>query len=244
VPDWLSKLPAHERRRLLAADPHRAQELARRRLAGEPLQYLEGTAAFKDFDVLVDDRVLIPRPETEGLVELVTRLVEKPNTNVDLGTGSGVLAIALARRFPNARVHAVDISAPALEVAEANAERLGVSVEFHHGDLFDPLPPRLKGTVDLLVSNPPYVAEGEFADLPVDVKREPRLALLAGHDGTEILERIARQAGEWLASGGVVACEISEFQGDWARDAFSPLGPPEIRLDLAGRPRYVVVRSE
>lgn len=227
----------------MAADSERAQELARRRLAGEPLQYLEGTAAFTDFEVSVDERVLIPRPETEGLFELVTGLVDDPAVIVDLGTGSGVLAIALARRFPSARVHAVDVSRDALDLARANADRLGAAVDFHHGDLFEPLPGRLRGGVDLLVSNPPYVAEGEFDALPADVRREPRQALLAGPRGTEVLARIVAEAGEWLAPKGVVACEMSEFHEDWAAGAFSEVGPTEVHRDLAGRPRYVVART-
>lgn len=240
----LSALPPHERRRLLALRRDDAENLARRRLEGEPLQYLEGSAAFTDFDVAVDSRVLIPRPETEGLYELVTRNVTSPSVIVDLGTGSGALAIAFARRFPDAAVHAVDLSPEALQMARDNARRLGADITFHRGDLLDPLPADLGGRVDLLVSNPPYVAEHEWESLPVDVRREPRLALVAGPRGTEVLERIAAGAGEWMAPGGLVACEMGETQAAAIRQAFSILGAPEIHQDLSGRDRYVTVRYQ
>lgn len=239
---FLARLPPHERRRLAAHDA--AEDLARRRLEGEPLQYLEESAPFIDFEVAVDGRVLIPRPETEGLFELAVGQSSNPRVIADLGTGSGVLAIALARRFPRSEIHAVDDSSDALEVARHNAAALDVGVRFHLGDLFTALPPDLSGAVDLVVSNPPYVADGEWENLPVDVRREPRRALVAGPEGTETLQRIAAGVGRWLAPGGVVVCEIGETQGEAMIEAFSGVGPPEVRLDLAGRPRYVVSRRE
>ena len=240
--DPLSLLPPHERRRLLALGKEDVGTLAQRRLDGEPLQYLEGTASFVDFDVMVDPRVLIPRPETEGLWELATSLVDRPGRLLDIGTGSGVLAIALARSYPEAEVHAVDSSSDALEVAENNARRLGVSVSFHHGPLFAPLPEGLHHGFDLVVSNPPYVAEGEWNHLPIDVRHEPRRALVAGPTGTEVLEAIAAGVESWVAPEAIVVCEMGETQGPVMRRVFGPLGSVEIRPDLAGRPRYVVVR--
>lgn len=219
------------------------EELALRRLEGEPLQYLEGTAQFTDFEVAVDRRVLIPRPETEGLFELVATSCTDPAAIVDLGTGSGVLAIALQRRFPHARVHAGDDSLDALDVARANAAGLGAGVEFHHGDLFEAIPVSLRGRVDVVVSNPPYVAAAEWSSLPVDVRREPREALVAGPAGTEVLARIAAAAGEWMARPGLLACEIGETQVETVVRLFEKLGRVEIRPDLAGKPRYVVVRT-
>lgn len=238
-----SRLPRHEQRRLAALGRSDLDALARRRLDGEPLQYIEGSAAFTDFDVLVDSRVLVPRPETEGLFELAASAVATPRVVVDLGTGSGVLAIALARRFPEAEVHAVDVSRDALEIARLNAERLEVDVTFHRGDLFEALPARLVGSVDLLVSNPPYVAEDEWDDLPEDVKREPRGALVAGPEGTEALAGIAAGADRWLAPGAVVACEIGERQSAVLVPMFAPLGTVEVHRDLAGRERYLIVRK-
>ncbi|MFP3914272.1 MAG: peptide chain release factor N(5)-glutamine methyltransferase [bacterium] len=241
--DVLSGLPPHERRRLEAVPGGDVTDLARRRAEGEPLQYLEGTAPFADFDVVVDERVLIPRPETEGLYELAASLAGEPELIVDLGTGSGVLAIALARRFPDAEVHAVDISPAALDVARANSRRLGTGMHFHEGDLFGPLPDRLRRRVDLLVANPPYVAADEWATLPPDVRREPRRALVAGEAGTEVLERIAAGAGEWLSPGGAVICEMGETQTEAMERAFSVVGVVTVHSDLAGRPRYVVARA-
>lgn len=224
-------------------NPTRFAALVALRLRGHPLQYLEGTAAFGPLDLAVDDRVLIPRPETEQLWEMACRLVPHPRVVLDLGTGSGALALAFAHRFPAARVVAVDASPGALEVASANGDRLGLAVEWLAGDLFDPLPAELEGAVDLLVSNPPYVAEAEWPDLPTDVRHEPRQALVAGPRGTEVLERIAAAAPRWLAPGGWLACEIGETQGGWAREAFSAgLVDVEVRPDLTGRDRFVVGR--
>ena len=241
IDSFLDALPAHERRRLEAVEGADPEALAQRRVAGEPLQYLEGTAAFLDMDLVIDDRVLVPRPETEGLVELMTSVRSEAQVVVDLGTGSGAIAIALARRYPGAHVHAVDVSAPALEVAAINVARYAPRVVLHHGDLFDALPRGLTGRVDLLVSNPPYVAEGEWPHLPDDVRREPRTALVAGPRGTEALRRIADEAPVWMAPGGVIGCEVGETQTAEVAAMFDRLGQTTVAPDLAGRPRYVVV---
>ena len=237
---FLARLPAHERRRLEALAGVDHETLAQRRLSGEPLQYLEGTAPFGDVDLHVDPRVLVPRPETEGLVEVAASLAGPPGVVVDLGTGSGAIAIALARRFPHAEVHAGDVEAGAVEVARRNVAAFAPGVQLHEGDLFSALPGKLRGKVDLLVSNPPYVAEAEWDALPVDVRCEPRSALVAGPTGTEVLERIAGEAGEWMGPVGRVVCEIGELQSEVA-GAFSHLGRVSVRRDLTGRPRYVVV---
>lgn len=238
----LLSLPPHERRRLEELDVGDVGSLVRRRLAGEPLQYIEGTAPFADFDVEVDPRVLIPRPETEGLYELGIGLVDDPRVIVDLGTGSGAIAIAFARRFPHAEVHAVDISDQALRLAASNAGRLQVGIEFHQGDLFYALPAKLENRIDLIVSNPPYVAEHDWGSLPPDVRHEPRQALVAGVRGTEVLERIAADAGQWLAPGGLLLCEIGETHAEALVPLFSRLGEVAIARDLAGRDRYLSVR--
>lgn len=239
---FLSRLPDHERRRLEAVPGEDPEALARRRLQGVPLQYLEGSAPFADFEVAVDQRVLVPRPETEGLYDLVRRLAGEPESIVDLGTGSGVLAIALARAFPAAEVHATDSAPAAVAVARANTARLAPGVVVLAGDLFGPLPGRLAGRVDVLVSNPPYVAKHEWHRLPADVRHEPREALVAGPRGLEVLERIAEEAGHWVAPRGLVAVEMGETQAAAVVEAFSALGEPRVHLDLAGRPRYVVVK--
>jgi release factor glutamine methyltransferase len=254
-----SALPRHEAERLLmsAAKLSRSQlvvigevddaalqgfrSLEARRLAGEPLQYLEGEVPFGSVSITVDPRVLIPRPETEELLELAIGLVESPERIVDLCTGSGNLAVALAARFPVAEVHATDISADAVDVARDNAERNGVTVELGVGDLFDPLPERLEGRVDLIVANPPYLADSELDGLSTDVLREPHGALVAGPTGLEVVARIANAAPAWLAPGGVIACEVSEFHGAAAVDLFEDMGA-QLVTDMFGKDRFVIGR--
>ena len=234
-------LPAHEMKRLrsVAADDADLESLVARRLAGEPLQYLEGSAAFGPWDFHVDSRVLIPRPETELLWEIAVALVESPNIVVDLCTGSGALAIALAKSFPGARVLGTDLSVDALDVARTNGDLLDTEVEWYVGDLFSALPGELVGSVDLLVSNPPYVAEHEYGALPEDVKREPKLALVSGPTGLEVYERIAAELGRWLAPGGRFALEIGETQTDSVMRLFAGFSPA-VRRDLNRRNRFVI----
>jgi len=226
-----SGLPVHEADRLLETATGRDRtslyrddtldgvgaarfgELAHRRRAGEPLQYLEGTSQFGSIEVVVDPRVLIPRPETEQLWELVTAMLANrpPRVVVDLGTGSGNLAIALKHSFPDAEVHAVDVSAGSLEVAAENATASAPEIALYHGDLFEPLPPEIRGRVDLVISNPPYIATGEHATLPLEVRdHEPAIALFAGPDGLSVLRRIVTLAPDWLCPDGLLACEIGE----------------------------------
>ncbi len=196
VPD----VPDHEVRRLLVAatgrhwtdlilgvevvddDVLRFNEFVERRRSSEPLQYIEGTAAFGPIEVAVDPRVLIPRPETEQLFELACDAVDDPRVIVDLCTGSGNLAIALKATFPNAAVYAVDLSSDAVDVARANARRAGLDVTVLNGDLFAPLPGHLAGRVDLVVSNPPYIAEHEFERSPR--RRAGSRTRLGSHRGT------------------------------------------------------------
>lgn len=236
-------LPAHETRRLrrVAADEAQFESLVARRLAGEPLQYLEGTAAFGPWDLHVDSRVLIPRPETEQLWELAVGLVEAPEVIVDLCTGSGALAIALSKSFPDATVFGTDLSSDALDVARSNGGALESSVEWRPGDLFAALPGDLRGRIDLLVSNPPYVAEHEYGSLPEDVRREPRMALVAGPTGLEAYERVAAEIGSWLSPNGLFALEIGEMQGNAVRSLFAEFSP-EVRRDLSDRDRFVIGR--
>lgn len=214
------------------------ESLLQRRIGGEPLQYIEGVVPFGPVDLLVDPRVLVPRPETEYLFEQVAGMVENPHVIVDLCTGSGNLALALAATFPSAEVFAADISRDAAEVARANAKRNNLSIEVLIGDLFEPLPETIKGSVDVLVANPPYLAEHELAGVPLDVLREPEMALVSGPRGDETLSAIAAEASEWLSPNGVIACEISEFNVDRTVDLFERYDPT-IGLDLAGRERYV-----
>lgn len=237
----MGRLPPHELARLEAVSgpDHPLEDLVARREAGEPLQYIEGTAAFGPLELMVDERVLIPRPETEGLYELAARMVRNPKVVVDLCTGSGALALALKNRFPGASVFATDISEDALAVAKANMERSGLDVTLYHGDLFDPLPHRLIGELDLIVANPPYVADSQFSFLPADVRREPRQALIAGPTGLEVIQQIGASSARWLRPGGVLVCEIGERQGVSASSSVRDLSSV-IRQDLSGRDRYLV----
>jgi release factor glutamine methyltransferase len=255
-------IPDYEKRRLvvavtgrdaasLALDPslsaeeqRRLDDLAARREAGEPLQYLEGTVDFGPLTLKIDHRALIPRPETERLWEEAVRSLGDagPGTViVDLGTGSGCLALALKSAFPEARVFATDTSEDALALAKENAAHTGLEVAFLHGDLFEPLPVNLRGRVDLVVSNPPYVASDD--PLPAEIRdHEPHEALFAGAEGTEVLARIADEA-YWMAGvGGWVLCEIGDGQADEALLLFGAFDR-EMRKDLAGRDRILVARK-
>ena len=258
-------IPPHEAERLLAVatgwsrrelradaevgveEGQRYLDLVGRRLAGVPLQHLEGTVQFGPIELRTDRRALVPRPETERLWEEgVAALGEAgPGTViVDLCTGSGNLALAFQHQFPQARVVATDLSSDALALAEENADALGLGVTFLKGDLFEALPVELYERVDLLVTNPPYVAESEFDRLPVDVRdHDPRQALVAGPRGDEMLVRIADEAYWWMGTGGWLFCEIGETQSERALDLFGSYLDVEVRPDLTGRPRILVGRK-
>jgi release factor glutamine methyltransferase len=212
-----------------------------RRVADEPLQYIEGTVDFGPVEIAVDPRVLVPRPETEYMLTRAIAAVEGPSIIVDLCTGSGNLALGLAATFPKATVYAVDLSPDAAAVARSNAQRTGLGVDVLVGDLFDPLPHSIMGHVDLLVSNPPYLAHSEVADLPADVLAEPQMALVAGERGDEIVAQIALGASRWLAPGGIVVCEISEFESQRSVAHFAKLDGV-VHRDLTGRDRFVIGR--
>lgn len=224
----------------------RFDALASKRLAGVPLQYLEGTVQFGPIEIAIDDRALIPRPETEVLWEDAVKSLGEagPGTViVDMCTGSGNLALALKQAFPEARVFGTDTSESALALAAENSERTGLDVEWLKGDLFDALPEKLKGRIDLLVSNPPYVTEAEYVDLAREIRdHEPHDALVAGPIGTEVLARLADEAFWWLGIGGWLFTEIGETQGPEADKLFGALDR-EIRQDLAGKDRYVAARK-
>jgi release factor glutamine methyltransferase len=226
----------------------RFADLVERRLDGEPLQYVLGSWGFRGLDLLVDRRVLIPRPETEWVVEqALTLLPAGAATVADLGTGSGAIALSIAQeRWPDVRVVATDCSADAIDVARANLAglgRRGTAVELHLGSWWSAVPGELRGALDLVVSNPPYVAAGE--ELPAEVACwEPGTALVAGEAGTEALEIVLTGAAAWLRPGGWVVCEIGETQGRAASALAVDAGlvGVEVRPDLAGRHRMVLGR--
>jgi release factor glutamine methyltransferase len=220
----------------------RYRELVRRRAEGEPTAYLTGVREFFGRRFAVDARVLVPRPETELLAEAALAALPAGGAALDLGTGSGALAVTLALGRPGARVTAVDLSADALEVARANAAALGAAVELLAGDLFAPLPAGAR--FDVIVSNPPYVPTGELAGLQREVRREPRLALDGGPDGLALLRRIVEAAPRWLAPGGALLLEMHEthLEALPALCRAAGFGQAEAVRDLAGLPRLTVAR--
>jgi release factor glutamine methyltransferase len=185
------------------------RELVRRRGQGEPLQHLLGTVEFCGRTFLIDKRALIPRPETEQLVEFVE--IEKPAARIlDVGTGSGVIAISLAARFPAAQVNAVDVSEDALDLARENAARIeaGARVQFAISDLLE----AVDGRFDLIVANLPYVATTERTNLSREVLHDPEIALFAGDDGESLIRRLIADAPAHLEPGGTLALEIGVGQ--------------------------------
>jgi release factor glutamine methyltransferase len=253
-------LPLHEAERLLAAATGRSrseikfgceipnpqmrefERLAHERLADTPLQYLEGWVPFGSVEIAVDERVLVPRPETEYLFELIVGSGVNPSIVVDLCTGSGNLATALKAHFGRADVYATDVSAGAAAVAAANARHNGVEVDVRVGDLFDPLPDRLRESVDLVVANPPYLATHELRDLPADVLREPRVALESGPRGDELVGAIVSELSDWLTPEGVFAVEVSEFHATDVVELFDGFDAVVVS-DLQGKDRFVMSRS-
>lgn len=209
-----------------------------RRRGGEPLAYILGWREFYGRRFDVGPGVLIPRQETETLIEVSSPLLTIGGSALDLGTGSGCLAVTLALELPKATVTAVDISERALGVARRNADRLGASVRFVHSDLFSGLGGE---RFDVIVSNPPYVAVGE--ELPREVVEfEPREALFAGAGGLEFYERLAAEAGSRLNPGGRLAVEVGFTQAAAVAGLFGEAGwrVIEVRRDLSGRERVVV----
>lgn len=228
-----------------------AESLVSRRAAHEPLQYILGTQEFCGLDFFVSPAVLIPRPETEVLLQEALRAVDlnKDSVLVDVGTGSGCLAVTLAKIVMRARVFAVDRSPEALAVAKGNAERQTVAdrIEFLEGDLLAPLRDRgLTGQVDVIVSNPPYIAEPDWAGLQPEVRDfEPRSALVSGPTGTEFHERLLRESKAYLLPGGSLVMEIGQGQRPAVQrmaEQFGGYTPVEIAKDGAGIERIVVVR--
>jgi release factor glutamine methyltransferase len=247
VPDAnLAWLIAHDYETLPALANTVFRASVERRRAGEPIQYVTGEAEFYGLRFKVNREVLIPRPETEHLVERVIELargLKRPRI-VDVGTGSGAIAIALASQLPDARIHATDQSGPALKVARANATRNRVAegVHFHEGDLLVPVAGKL---FDLIVSNPPYVAEADRDSLAVEVREyEPAQALFAGADGLAVYRRLIRAAFDALFHERYLALEIGFGQDAVIRDILAGAGFTgiEFTCDLQGIPRVAVAR--
>lgn len=236
-------------RPLLPEELERFRPMLLRRSRREPLQYIVRRAAFRELELEVGPGVLIPRPETEELVERVLEwarsLGRTDLTGLDVGTGSGAIALSLAREGPFAEVVATDASEEAIEVAGRNARACGVAerVSLRRGSLFEPM---AEGeTFDVVVSNPPYVAEADLAGLEPEVREwEPRPALAAGPDGLAVLTPLVRGAGRHLRPGGLLAVEVSPEQAETVAALGESTGEYEeihVRRDLAGRQRIVTL---
>ena len=220
---------------------NRAMKAARKRATGAPLAYAVGRASFRSLTLAVDERVLIPRPETELLVDLVLRR-QPTGVAMDVGTGSGAIAIALAKEGKYDRVVATDVSDDALDVARGNAEAARANIDFYSVSRAASHVERL--TCNVVVSNPPYIAYAEAVDLPADVRDwEPAVALFSGRNGMAATEGIVRQAGAQLAAGGLLAFETDARRASLTAELVATDGRYEnvsIELDLTGRERFVL----
>lgn len=252
-------LHAHPERELTADETQRYDEAIARRATGVPAQYITGHQEFWGLDLIVSPAVLIPRPETEHVIETVLELVrvgaagesQRPRAGapaphvrmVDVGTGSGAIALALAKELPDAEIYATDISAEAIEVARANAARHDLSsrIQFHKTDLLHGLPP---GSFDLVVSNPPYVGESEEDQVQLEVRKfEPRSAVFAGPTGLEVIERLIPQARAALRPGGWLVFEISGTIAEGVRELLADWRDVRITDDLQGIARVARARK-
>lgn len=237
-------LYAHPERELSAEESERYGEALEQRARGVPAQYITGHQEFWGLDFIVGPAVLIPRPETEHLVEAVLELcktIERPRM-VDVGTGSGCVALALASELPRAEIHATEISAAALEIARANAARLLLTdrVTFHATDLLH----GITGLFDIVASNPPYVGENEYDKVQLEVRKfEPRCAVFAGADGMDVIRRLAPQARAALKPGGFLAMEIGYSQEAAARAVLRDWQDVRAVPDLQGIPRVIVAEN-
>ena len=223
--------------------------MIRRVLDGEPVQYVMGRWAFRYLDLMVDQRVLIPRPETELMVDIVLRHVgtsKGPFTMADLGTGSGAVGLSLLHELPlnSATVWMTDMSTDAIDVARANAAGIGrpaVGARFEVGSWWDALPSDVAGMCDVVVSNPPYIARGD-AEVESSVNEwEPHSALFSGDDGLDAIRVIASGATQWLRRGGLLVVEMGYTQGLHVSEMFSGAGLVDVIVhkDLAGHDRFV-----
>jgi release factor glutamine methyltransferase len=253
-------LYAHPERELTPGETQSYDEALARRSTGVPAQYITGHQEFWGLDLIVSPAVLIPRPETEHVVEavlelakpeLVERLAPPPVppersrriSLVDVGTGSGAIALALAKELPTAEIHATDISPEALEVARANAARheLTSRIKFHRADLLNGLP---QGEFDFVVSNPPYVGDSEEDSVQLEVRKfEPRNAVFAGPTGLEVIEQLIPQAQTVLRPGGWLVFEISGTIAEAVRHSLAGWAEVQLTNDLQGIARVASARK-
>lgn len=241
-------LYAHSDSPLTSEQAENFSHLIDQRAVGMPIAYLTGTRGFYHWDFVVTPDVLIPRPETEHLIEaaqawLKNRQGEQLNI-LDVGTGSGIIAVSLALLFPQASVTAIDVSPSALEIAKLNASRLGAeNIEFRHGNLLNGLPTNFR--VDLIAANLPYIDHDELQNLEV-AKWEPHLALDGGIGGLDLIRDLLHQAPAYLKPGGLILLEIGADQGEATRQLallVFPNAGVEVKQDLAGLDRIVSVQT-
>lgn len=222
----------------------RLRELVKRRGQGEPLQHLLGTVEFCDNTFLIDKRAMVPRPETEELVELVISETgnRKPERIIDVGTGGGVIALSLAAKLPEIEVYAVDISEDALALARENAARLGLNerIHFQKSDLLENLSERF----DLIVANLPYISTQDRHQLSREVLHDPEVALFGGPNGDELVRRLIEQATAHLKSGGLLALEIGLGQAEGLSDFLRQKNYHDIqsKRDYSGITRFLLAR--
>ena len=242
-------LYAHPERELAADETARYEAALAERARGVPAQYITGHQEFWGMDFIVSPAVLIPRPETEHVIEEVLNLarsaeqpaMRKPRI-IDVGTGSGCIALVLAKELPDAEIHAVDISPAALEIARANAARnqLTQRVQFREGDLLSGIDPEY---FDFVVSNPPYVGESEEEQVQLEVRKfEPRVAVFAGHSGLDVIRRLIPQAQEALRPNGWLMMEMSGTIADQARQLVADWNGVHIIKDLQSIPRVLAAQ--
>jgi len=245
---------AHPERELTSEEQARYEGSLSQRVRGVPAQYITGHQEFWGMDFIVTPAVLIPRPETEHVIETVLQLVKKnnggrtpssggPTRIVDVGTGSGCIALVLAKELPDAKIHATDISSAALEVAHANAARhqLENRIHFHQADLLQGFDP---AGFDFVASNPPYVGESEEDEVQLEVRKfEPRNAVFAGHTGLEVIERLIPQARATLKSDGWLVIEISGTIADSVKILLREWHQVQITNDLQGIPRVAFAQK-
>jgi release factor glutamine methyltransferase len=243
-------LHAHPERKLSADEQNRYDRALTEREHGMPAQYITGHQEFWGMDLILTPAVLIPRPETEHVIETVLERVHVGRAPspadlrlVDVGTGSGCIALALAKELPHAEIHATEISPAALEIARANAARhqLEDRVQFHQTDLLQGLEP---GAFDFVVSNPPYVGESEEDQVQLEVRKyEPRNAVFAGPTGVEVIERLIPQARDTLKPRGWLVMEISGTVAERVRQLLAGWNDVGITNDLQGIPRVASART-
>jgi release factor glutamine methyltransferase len=245
-------LYAHPERELVADEQTRYDAALAERARGVPAQYITGHQEFWGLNLIVSPAVLIPRPETEHLIETVLELQasasggrepEAGSRILDVGTGSGAIALALAKEFPTAEIHATDISTGALEIARANAARhqFESRIHFHHADLLSGFD---NNSFDIIVSNPPYVGESEEDQVQLEVRKfEPRDAVFAGPTGVEVISRLIPQARAALKPGGWLIMEISGTISEEVGNLLQDWKDVRIRLDLQSIPRVVQARK-